>query len=133
VIHVFGVIIWVGSLLLVSSLMTLVPDEVGAARERLIVAAHRLFLVSGNIGAAVAILFGLVELIARPVLLQAGWMHVKILLAIAMLAIHVRLNMRINAAENDPGTATRKEFSMLHGIVSLLLLAILYLVIAQPF
>ena len=113
--------------------MTLVPDEVGAARERMIFAARRLFLLSANIGAAVAIIFGLFELIARPGLLQAGWMHVKILLVLVLLAIHVRLFMRINAAENDPGTVTRREFSMLHGIVSLLLLAILYLVIAQPF
>ena len=133
VLHVFGVITWIGSLLLITSLMTLVPAEVGAARERMIFAARRLFLLSGNIGAAVAIIFGVFELIARPGLLQAAWMHVKVLLVLALLVIHVRLFMRINAAENDPGTVTRREFSMLHGIVSLLLLAILYLVIAQPF
>jgi len=113
--------------------MTLIPDEVGAARERMIFAARRLFLLSANVGAAVAIIFGLFELIARPGLLQAGWMHVKILLVLVLLAIHVRLFMRINAAENDPGAATRREFSILHGIVSLILLAILYLVIARPF
>jgi len=124
---------WVGSLLLITSLMALVPNEVGAARERLIVAARRLFLVSGNVGAVVAILFGIFELIGKPILLQSGWMHTKLLLVVLMLAIHVRIYMRINAAENDPGTTTRREFSMLHGIVSLLLLAILYLVIAQPF
>jgi len=133
VLHIFGVITWLGSLLLITSLMTLVPDEVGAARERMIFAARRLFLVSANIGAAIAIIFGLFELTARPGLLQAGWMHAKILLVLVLLAIHVRLLMRINAAENDPGAATRREFSMLHGIVSLLLLAILYLVIARPF
>jgi len=99
----------------------------------MIFAARRLFLLSANIGAAVAIIFGLFELIARPGLLQAGWMHVKILLVLVLLAIHVRLFMRINAAENDPGAATRREFSIFHGIVSLLLLAILYLVIARPF
>ncbi|HXZ89092.1 MAG TPA: CopD family protein [Candidatus Binataceae bacterium] len=133
VLHIFGVITWLGSLLLITSLMTLVPDEVGAARERMIFAARRLFLLSANVGAAVAIIFGLFELIARPGLLQAGWMHVKILLVLVLLAIHVRLFMRINAAENDPGAATRREFSILHGIVSLILLAILYLVIARPF
>ena len=124
---------WVGSLLLISSLMTLVPGEVGATREGMIVAARRLFLVSANVGAAVAIIFGLWELIGESVLLQSGWMHVKILLVVFMLVVHVRLYMRINAAENDPSATSRREFSALHGIVSLLLLAILYLVIARPF
>jgi putative membrane protein len=124
---------WIGSLLLITSMMRLVPDEVGAARERLIVAARRLFLISANVGAGVAILFGIWALISEPGLLESGWMHVKILLVVFMLVIHVRLYMRINAAENDPSAASRREFAALHGIVSLLLLAILYLVIARPF
>jgi len=54
VFHIFGVILWIGSLLLISTLMMLVADEVGVAKERLIVGARRLFSFSGNIGAAVA-------------------------------------------------------------------------------
>jgi hypothetical protein len=35
--------------------------------------------------------------------------------------------------ENDPGSATRREFSIIHGILSLILLLILVLVLVRPF
>jgi protoporphyrinogen IX oxidase len=124
---------WVGSLLLISSLMALVPDEVGVARERAIVVAHRLFRVSSNIGAAVAIIFGIFAILAEPAVLAQGWLHVKLVLVLAMLAAHVRLNLRIIALENDAGAATRREFSIIHGIISALLLVILFLVFVKPF
>lgn len=133
VFHIFGVILWVGSLLLISSLMALVPDEVGVARERVIVVARRLFKVSSNIGAAVAIIFGIFAILAEPAVLAQGWLHVKILLVLVMLAAHVRLNLRIIALENDAGAATRREFSIIHGIISALLLVILFLVFLKPF
>lgn len=113
--------------------MALVPDEVGVARERVVVAARRLFHVSANIGATVAIIFGIFAILVEPGVLAQGWLHVKILLVLAMLAAHVRLYLRIVALENDSGAATRREFSIIHGIVSALLLVILFLVFVKPF
>src|SRR5260370_31864817 len=51
ILHVFGVIMWVGSLLVITALMKLALDEVGAAREALIVAAKRLIAATANIAA----------------------------------------------------------------------------------
>jgi putative membrane protein len=133
VFHMFGVILWVGSLLLISSLMTLVPEEVGVAKERLIVSAQRLFRRSSNIGAAVAITFGVLTILAEPPVIERGWLHVKILLVLVLLAVHVRLYMRIVALENEPASATRREFSIIHGVISILLLMILILAILKPF
>lgn len=133
VFHIFGAILWLGSLLLITSLMALVADEVGVARERLIVAARRLFVVSSNVGAAVTILFGVLAILADPAVLMRGWLHVKILLVLVLLGLHVRIYMRIVALENDAGAATRREFSMLHGLVSALILAILFVVFVRPF
>jgi protoporphyrinogen IX oxidase len=133
VFHVFGVIFWLGSLLLISSMMTLVPEEIGVAKERLVVNARRLFRVSSNIGAGVAIIFGILIILEEPLVLERGWLHVKILLVLALLAVHVRLYMRIVALEDDPACATRREFSIIHGVVSALLLMILVLVILKPF
>jgi protoporphyrinogen IX oxidase len=113
--------------------MMLVADEVGLAKECLIAGARRLFHFSGNIGAAVAVVFGAMALVASPQTLEHGWMHLKILLVLLMLAVHVRLYLRIVALENDPGAATRREFTIIHGIVSALLLGILFLVFIRPF
>ncbi len=124
---------WIGSLLVISSLMALVPDQVGAAREAMILAARRLFNVSANGGAIVAVLFGVFAILAHPAVMRHGWMHVKLALVVVMLICHVMLYRRITALADDPGAATRGQFSMIHGVVSLLLLAILALVILKPF
>jgi hypothetical protein len=39
----------------------------------------------------------------------------------------------VSALESEPGSSTRREFAILHGIVSVLLLLILALVFLQPF
>ncbi len=133
VFHLFGVIMWIGSLLVITSMLALVPDEVGAARERIVVAARRLLRVSSNVGAIVAVVFGLVLIALNPVVMRQGWMHAKLALVLVLLFFHFRLYRRVAALENDPGSATRREFSMLHGIISLLLLLILVLVLVKPF
>jgi protoporphyrinogen IX oxidase len=133
VFHVFGVIFWVGSLLLISSLLGLAADEVGAARETLIVAGRRLFRVSANAGALVTVIFGIGIIALQPAFLTHGWLHVKLLLVVGLLACHLWLYRRVGALENDPGSASRRAFVMIHGVVSLLVLAILGLVFFQPF
>jgi len=133
VFHIFGVVYWVGSLLLISSLMGLVSDEVGAAKERIIVLARRLLLVSANTGAAVAIIFGILAMVAEPGIWTRGWLHLKLLLVLLMLVVQLRLYRRIRALEEAPLDATRREFSIIHGLVSLLLLATLMLVFLKPF
>jgi protoporphyrinogen IX oxidase len=133
VFHLFGVIMWIGSLLVITSMLALVPEEVGAARERMIVAARRLFRLSANISAIVAVIFGIFLIALEPAVMKMGWMHAKLTLVVILLVVHVRLARRIVAIENDPGSATRREFSMVHGIVSLLLLLILVLVLVKPF
>jgi len=133
VFHLFGVILWIGSLLVISSMMALVPDEVGAARERVIVIARRLFHVSSNIGAIVTVVFGIFMVLLNPVVMLHGWMHAKIALVLVLLFFHVKLYRRVIALESDPGSATRREFSIIHGIVSLIVLLILVLVLVRPF
>ena len=130
--HLFGVITWLGSLLTVTSMMTLVADEVGAARERLVGAANRIMRLSGHIGAAVAILFGVLAIVAAPSLLAQPWLHVKLALVVVLLFFHFRLARRLSRLESERGDATRREFSMVHGIVSLLLLLILIMVLVKP-
>ncbi|MBV8055292.1 MAG: CopD family protein [Deltaproteobacteria bacterium] len=133
VFHIFGVVFWVGSLLLISSLMALVPEEVGVAKERIIVLARRLLLVSANTGAAVAIIFGILAIVANPGVLARGWLHLKLVLVLLMLVVQFRMYQRIRALAEAPLDATRREFSIMHGLVSLLLLGTLMLVFLKPF
>lgn len=133
VFHLFGVIIWVGSLLLIESMLSLVSEEVGAARERLIVISRRLFHVACNIGAAAAVFFGILLMVLEPEALMMGWLHVKLLLVAVLLYFHYRLYRRIMKLENEPAGASAREFKVAHGLVSVLLIAILALAVLKPF
>jgi protoporphyrinogen IX oxidase len=126
------VILWIGGLLTVSSLMAQVANEIGAARERLIVLSRRILRMSGHAGAAIAIVFGLLAIAAAPYLLSQPWLHIKLALVVILLFFHVRLAWRLNRLEREGGEATRGEFTMVHGIVSLLLLLILIMVLVKP-
>jgi len=130
--HLFGVIFWLGGLLVISRLLALVADEVGVAKERLIVAARRLF-IGCNIGAAIAIGFGFLLIAFEPEVLRQGWFHLKLLLVLGLIVVDVRLYRRIVAVENEPGSATAAEFRIVHGMLSALMLIILLLALLKPF
>lgn len=131
--HLFGVIFWIGGLLMLASLLGRVPEEVGLPKERLLGTVRRLFEVTVNLGAAITIALGIVLIFMRPEVLRQGWLHAKLLLVAILLFYHVRFYRRIRFLEDNPSASTRREFAVVHGVVSLLLLAILLLAILKPF
>jgi putative membrane protein len=132
VLHLFGVIFWVGSLLLISSLLAMVSDEVGMAKERFILIASRLFFSGCNIGGTIAIVFGILLMIALPGVIHERWFDAKLLLVFMLLLVHIRLHRRIVALEENPSAVTRSEFRVIHGLISALLLGILALAVMKP-
>jgi putative membrane protein len=133
VFHLFGVIIWIGNLLVIASMLSLATEEVGAARERLILISRRLFQIGCNLGALATVFFGIILILLDPAVLMVGWLHTKLLLVLVLLYLHYRLYRRILNLENDPSGASGREFKVIHGIVSALLLAILVLAVLKPF
>ncbi len=131
--HLFAVIFWIGGLLMLASLLGRVPLEVGLPKERLLGTVRRLFEVAVNFGAAITIALGIVLILMRPEVLTQGWLHAKLLLVAVILFYHVRFYRRIRFLEDNPSASTRREFAIVHGAVSLLVLAILMLTILKPF
>ena len=131
--HIFGVVYWIGGLLMIASLLGRVPDEVGLPKERFLGVARDLFAITSNIGAAVTIVLGIALILIEPAVLRQGWFHVKLLLILILLFYHVRFYRRIMFLEDNPSQSTRREYSVIHGLVSLLAIAILLLVMLKPF
>ena len=131
--HIFGVIFWMGGLLMIASLLSRVPEEVGLPKERFLGVARGLFESATNLGAAITIILGLLLIIMNPVVLRQGWLHAKLLLVAILLFYHVRFYRRIIFLENHPSQSSRKEFRVVHGMVSALLIAILVLAVIKPF
>jgi protoporphyrinogen IX oxidase len=131
--HIFSVIFWLGGLLMITSLLARVPEEVGLPKERILGAARELFESTINLGAALSIILGLALIIIDPSVLRHGWLHAKLLLVAILLFYHVRFYRRIKFLENNPSQSSRREFRVIHGMVSALLIAILVLTVIKPF
>src|SRR6476620_6587019 len=104
VFHLFGVIIWIGNLLVIATMLSLATA-----------------------------FCGIILILLDPAVLMVGWLHTKLVLVLVLLYFHYRLYRRILNLENDPSGASAREFKMIHGLVSALLLAILALAVLKPF
>ncbi len=131
--HLFGAIVWIGGLLTLASMLARVPDEVGLPRERLLGAVRTTFKAAANVGAVITIVLGAVIIALEPDVLRQGWLHAKLLLVVIILIYQWRLYGRIRYWEENPGEASGGEFRMAHGILSLIVLAILLLAMLRPF
>jgi|SRR5215813_14186246 len=131
--HLFGVIFWIGGLLMLATLTARVPEEVGLPRERMLGALRGSFRTGANLGAIITIVLGaLLILMNRDVLVQ-GWLHAKLLLIAVIVGYQIHLYRRIRHLEENPSESSGGEFRMAHGIISLLVLVILLLTILKPF
>lgn len=131
--HVFGVIFWLGSLMVVTSLLRMAASEEAAVKARFAAVAHRLFNMGANAGALITVIVGIWLVALEPGAMRAGWMHIKLALVVVLIAVHIWLARRIAAVEHDPSSLTGGQFAMIHGIVSLILAGILIVVFVRPF
>ena len=133
VLHIFAVIYWMGGLLMIASLLARVPDEVGLPKERFLGTARGLFEQGTNLGAAITIILGLFLIMTDMTVLRRGWFLAKLLMVSVLLFYHVRFYRRIMFLENNPSHSSQREFRVIHGLVSALLIAILVLAVMKPF
>jgi len=133
VFHLFGVIFWVGGLLIVSSILAAAAREGGAAQAAMLGIARRLFNSACNAGAALTIVFGLLIIVSEPEVMRHGWLHVKLALVAALIVLHLFMLRRSRLVGSGPGAPSPREFLVIHGLVSLALLAILVMAIMRPF
>ncbi|HYB91188.1 MAG TPA: CopD family protein [Candidatus Binataceae bacterium] len=131
--HLFGAIFWIGGLLMIASMLARVPEEVGVAKERLLVTAQRLFEMGSNPGAALTAGLGIILVLMRPDDFSERWFHAKMLLIAILLFYHVRFYRRIRFLQDNPSEPTRREFRVVHAMVSLLVFAILVLTMMRSF
>ena len=133
VLHIFAVIYWMGGLLMIASLLARVPDEVGLPKERFLGTARGLFEQGTNLGAAITIILGLFLIMTDMTVLRRGWFLAKLLMVSVLLFYHMRFYRRIMFLENNPSHSSQREFRVIHGLVSALLIAILVLAVMKPF
>lgn len=130
--HIVFVVTWFAGLFYLPRLFVYhatATDAVGL--ERFCVMERRLFAIM-TLGAVLAILFGVLMIIASPAYLRFGWLEAKLVLVAALLGYHCWCRILMNALRAGRGTHSQKWYRFFNEVPALLLLAIVVLAVVKP-
>lgn len=98
--HVLADLLWVGSLVSITRVITSAAGEPEAARPRFAAAARRIYRTVSSPWMGVATLTGLAMIgVMAGQHFRFGWFHGKFTAALVMLGLHFALGARVRAAE----------------------------------
>jgi putative membrane protein len=129
--HIFGFMMWTGSLIGTIHVLMAHGEADEAGKRPLGGLAERLALVM-DIGAGIAIAFGLAMLLSSPgraLLKSGGWMHMKLTAVAVLIGVHGFV--RVAGKKIERGE-TRTLPAWLVPALQLLILAILVFVVVRP-
>ena len=135
--HVVGVVLWMGSLMALSRILGFHTREPANVRPRFSFLEGRLDFFAAVPGAIVALGTGLAMIAMEPAgwFAAAGWLHWKLMLVFVIAAIHLQLMVRHRrlARQRADQVIPRGFFAAAHGILGLLLIAVIVLAVVRPF
>lgn len=135
IVHVFGIIVWMGGLMLLTRLLAMHSRAADPARQReLGEVEKRVFGGSVLPGLLFALVGGIWGLIAyTPDSLKQGWFHAKLTIAVIFVAISFYCMYKMLDFSREQPTGPSSLLMSLHGLGGLLLLAVLFLIRFRPF
>jgi len=141
--HVIGVVSWLAALLYLPRLFVYhsqiqvaqsqgspIDDDVGNARFKIM--ERKLFMIM-NIGALIAIGFGVAMLASAPGYLRMRWLHVKLALVLVLVGYHGGFFALLQQFAADRNTHSERWYRLFNEVPALLLIAIVILVVVKPF
>ena len=133
VLHLSGMVLWVGGLLVTTLILASHAVESGAAAAAALTRAEqKVFRGFIHPGAAISVLTGLLLILSGPFYMQAGWFHVKLFLAVILVVLDLRIYFRAKAFYAGKLQLTRGECIASHAAVAVIFLATLVLVLVRP-
>ena len=124
--HVYGAFMWIGGLLALTLFLAAIKAEPDvAARTRLGKYARRIAMLP-DIGATLAILFGLHSLFALK-LYKAPYMHIKLTLVVVLIALHGLLRVKTKRAAEGADATLPGFVPALLSLVALGILAAVFI------
>ncbi len=133
--HVIAVIAWMAGLLYLPRLFVYHAEApAGSDRsEMLKTMERRLLRAIMNPAMIAAFVFGFALVHATGGLGSGYWLHVKIVLVLAMAVLHMMMGAWRKAFEEDRNTRSAKFFRIVNEVPTVLMIAIVILVIVRPF
>jgi putative membrane protein len=131
--HVIAVVTWFAGLFYLPRLYVYHADAKDSISiERFVIMERRLFAIM-TIGAVASLGLGAAMLVAAPVYLTMGWLQIKLLLVLLLIAYHVFCYKLMRDFANDRNTHRPKWYRGFNEVPSLLLIAIVLLAVVKPF
>jgi putative membrane protein len=130
--HIVFVVTWFAGMFYLPRLFlyhAAATDTVGI--ERFQTMEKRLFGIM-TIGATLTLLFGVSMVSVAPGLLQAGWLHAKLTLVLALIAYHGYCYLLMRELRNGRKRSST-WYRVFNEVPSVLLIAIVVLVVVKPF
>jgi len=131
--HIVFVVTWFAGLFYLPRLFIYhreASDRISRAR---FVTMERRLLAITHIGAALALLFGILLLVHTPVFLQQAWLHAKLGLVVLLLVYHAWCMKLTADFRHDRPVPTSRWLRWFNEIPALLLIGIVCLVVVKPF
>jgi len=132
--HVFGIVFWMGGLLIVTQVLAAhTKEQSPEARKALERLESKLLIGMAHPGAAVTLIAGITVVMIEPAYMYQTWLHAKLTLVAILIGLDFLIYWRTRGFHAGDVDLKRKECMMLHGAVSLVFLGILIMVMIKPF
>jgi protoporphyrinogen IX oxidase len=131
--HVIAVVTWFAGLFYLPRLFVYHADAKDTISiERFQIMERRLFAIM-TIGAAASVAFGAAMLAAAPIYLTMGWLRVKLLLVLLVIAYHFSCYRLMRDFAQNRNVRSARWYRGFNEVPSLLLIAIVLLAVVKPF
>jgi putative membrane protein len=131
--HVVAVVAWFAGLFYLPRLYVYHADAKDSISiRRFDIMERRLFAIM-TIGAVAAVALGVAMLAAAPAYLAMGWLRVKLVLVLVLIAYHVFCYKLMRDFAQNRNTHSAKWYRGFNEVPSLLLIAIVLLAVVKPF
>ena len=131
--HIGFVVAWFAGLFYLPRIyvnLAMVPAESDAERQRLLLMAGKLFRFMTPLG-VLAVVFGLWLWFGYG--FAGGWLHVKTLLVVVLIAYHVYCGRLLEQFRLDANRRRHVWFRFFNEIPVLVMFAVIFLVVLKPF
>lgn len=108
-------------------------SEDAASIARFKVMEHKLFFGIMTPGAVLTLIFGIGLLVHQSHWLQAGWLHAKLSLIIALLCYHIWCGKLLNDFKHERNPHSHRWYRWFNEAPVLALIAIILLAVLKPF
>lgn len=131
--HLLGIILWVGGLMNLTRMVAFHVGEEPEVQKRLHYIENRIFKFVTLPGLILTLIAGLYLLSVNMEYMKQPWMHAKLLFVGLMLGVTAILQGKLAELANNHEKQSAKTFKIAHGVTGLMLILILIMIYVRPF